>query len=169
MSPFFRPRKGQGLHHDITLSRICRNLVAVPVRGAGCILDSLSAEQQSVVAVPVRGAGCIPAVRAALPVTGLCCCPREGCGLHLLSCQPSRDPTIRCCPREGCGLHPAHCLSSFPGLRRKRCCPREGCGLHPEPFYRSFVHIFVAVPVRGAGCILVHLFYYIILFALLSP
>ena len=35
-----------------------------------------------------------------------------------------------------------------------RYCPREGCGLHRGQIYNSDEAVCVAVPVRGAGCIL---------------
>ena len=79
------------------------------------------------VAVPVRGAGCI-SILLRMIWWLLCYCPREGCGLHLLTFGQWGYLRMSCCPREGCGLH----LS-------------RGAGLVPAPL--------VAVPVRGAGCI----------------
>ena len=63
-----RPREGCGLHHKRNLleDQIEAHLVAVPVRGAGCIphgKQQLQGQELHHFSVPVRGAGCIGVVR----------------------------------------------------------------------------------------------------------
>ena len=76
--------------------------------------------------------------------------PREGCGLHHIIAAQSALPRRSCCPREGHGLHrkgDQPMINTILG-----CCPREGYGLHPSGTSGNAA-ASVAVPVRGAGCI----------------
>ena len=77
-------------------------------------------------AAPVRGVGCI----------------------HLVDLEPWEKSGCR--PREGCGLHPLFPTVLFGSTG---CRPREGCGLHHYVQGDNTGGIYVAVPVRGVGCI----------------
>ena len=105
-----RPREGCGLHHKRNLleDQIEAHLVAVPVRGAGCIphgKQELQGQELHHFSVPVRGAGCIGVVRKKNNFITLLPSPR---GVRVAS--------------------------------KNDCCTRRRAN--------------VAVPARGAGCIL---------------
>ena len=55
------PREGCGLRRELVpaTSADAKSIVAVPVRGAGCVEPSKKNSKKSSVAVPVRGAGCV--------------------------------------------------------------------------------------------------------------
>ena len=57
--------------------------VAVPVRGAGCVLATRLVLSLVTVAVPVRGAGCVLKAEAKAEKVAASYRPREGCGLRL--------------------------------------------------------------------------------------
>ena len=125
-----RPREGRGLHRMCHQRTLSSDSVAVPVRGAGCILVG------SIISSIIAGLPSPRGVRVASEPHGhrdrlrRGCRPREGCGLYPMSrLEERRAVFVSCRPREGCGLH-RH-LHWADGRRGRR----------------------VAVPVRGAGCI----------------
>ena len=104
-----------------------------------------------VVAVPVRGAGCIEATANYIGTSMNSCRPREGCGLHLETGSVYSTGILVAVPVRGAGcifyfkvtlMNPEHVAVPVRGagciipIRSKKeqeeaCCrPREGCGLH---------------------------------------
>mgnify|MGYP004583420725 CR=1 FL=1 len=108
-------------------------VVAVPVRGAGCIVEWYYGQpRKSNVAVPVRGAGCIQ---------------KES--------EREEFYKTRCCPREGCGLHPV--VGLVCGIIGIVAVPVRGAGcIFQDPSADHHGEPVVAVPVRGAGCIIIN-------------
>ena len=81
-------------------------MVAVPVRGAGCIIIIQYEEEQSYSCCPREGHGLHPEPTRTMKQFSRRCCPREGHGLHRKGDQPMINTILGCCPREGHGLHP---------------------------------------------------------------
>ena len=126
-----RPREGCGLHHKRNLleDQIEAHLVAVPVRGAGCIphgKQELQGQELHHFSVPVRGAGCIGVVRKKNNFITLLPSPR---GVRVAS---KND----CCTRR----------------RANVAVPARGAGCIHEVLCGN-LRLYVAVPARGAGCI----------------
>ena len=127
-----RPREGCGLHHKRNLleDQIEAHLVAVPVRGAGCIphgKQELQGQELHHFSVPVRGAGCIGVVRKKNNFITLLPSPR---GVRVASCNLNFDDGAKAPLPSPRGARAVSTAPLCTAPQAARCCPREGCGLY---------------------------------------
>ena len=144
------PREGRRLHLGVFSRFLPHSTSCSPREGCRLHLRSgWNGTYGASVAVPMRGADCILPLRRTVHSLSRCS-PREGYGLHPSGTEHQEGQGVAV-PVRG-----ADCISLHGRTERSLiggCNPREGRRLHQTAEKKSKLQLQVAVPARGADCI----------------